>query len=262
MLFRRKGMSLIELMLAMALLTLFMAVGYSMLKMADKVYRHIAGNEDAAMQLKRAARYMQKDLVATNIGNVTVDNVPAGLPGGAFDGSAICLLSNAENGTGDAVIKGVGEPFWQRNILYYCIAPQGDPCQGGADAGGFDDRCPHKLLIRKIIDVAPATTALDVPPTDEVNATISGFLTRPIGPKDISNLLGQANVTQIDLVARGIVSMQVQVQPNPNLPNEITVHLSALNVPKGQKLAVGTQALTGNGALLVNDFSVFPRNNR
>lgn len=257
-----QAMTLLELTLCMGLLTLFMLVGYSMLKMADKVFHHISGNEDASMQLKRAARMLQKDIVATNIANVTVVNVPSGLPATAADGSAICLLSASVGGSGDMVTKAVGEPFWQRNILYYVVVPQGDPCQGGADANGFDDRCPHKLLVRKIIDVPPLTSPADLPPVDEVNANPVPYLTRPIGRVDISNLLGEANVNQVELVARGMVTMQVKVQPNPNYPNEVTVLLAALNELEGRKLSIGTVPLTGQPALMVNTLSLFPRNNR
>ena len=256
-------MTLIELTLVMGLLTLFLLVGYAMLKMADKVFHQVSGNEDASMQLKRAARMLQKDTIATNFVDMGATNVPAHLPGGALDGSAICMLSACQNGIGDMVTNDGGDTYWQRNILYYVIVPQGDPCQGGADAKGFDDRCPHKLLIRKIIDMPPTTTNDLNPATEEVVLTPAGmvpFLTRPVGRVDISNLLGETNVTQVDLVARGMVTMQVRLAPN--YPNEVEITLTALNQDRGQKLSIGVVPLTGRAELLTNQMSIFPRNNR
>lgn len=259
---RRRAFSLPELAVSAGLFSLFLLVGYGALTMAERTFHQISGNEDSTMQLKRACRMIQQDLAVSNVLNVTVVNVPASLPGGAFDSSAICMLSCADQGTGDMVTKPTGEPFWQRNILYYCICPLGDPCQGGADAKGFDDRCPHKALIRKIIDNPPATAKTDTPQNDEMNANPSGFLTRPAGPTNIANLLGETNVTQVELVGRRMISLQTQVTPNPNYPNEVTVHISTLNEKRGSKLAIGTVALTGKPGYLVNDFSAFPRNNR
>jgi prepilin-type N-terminal cleavage/methylation domain-containing protein len=253
----RRAFSLPELLIGMGLLSLFLLVGYSMLQMADKVFHQVSGNEDATMQVKRAARMLEKDLVATNVANVTVVNVTSGLPASAPDGSAVCMLSANDRGLGDMMTNVDGEPLWQRNILYYVIVPQGDPCQGGADAQGFDDRCPHKLLIRKIINLPQAVVT-----DNEINADPTAYLTRPAGRVDISNLLGEANVEQVELVARGLVTMQVRVQPDPNYPHEVTVMLSALNQPKGRKLSIGNVPLTGQGALLVTALSIFPRNNR
>ncbi len=260
---RLRGFSLPELMLALSLLAVFMLVGYQALRMADGVFRQVSGNEDAAMQLKRAVRYMQKDIVSSNVMRMTLTNVTAGLPGGAADGSALCLLTGADRGVGDMVSKEGGEPFWQRNILYYLSTPQGDPCQGGADANGFDDRCPHKCLVRKIIDDPPATAATDNPQNDEALITnLTPYLTRSLGRTNISNMLGEANVEQVELVARGLVGMRVQINADPNIPNEVRLTVTALNQPRGQKLALGTVALSGQGGLLVNELSIFPRNNR
>ncbi|MBS2038587.1 hypothetical protein JST97_26645 [bacterium] len=262
----RAAFTLAESLIAGTLLSLFLLVGYSMLKMADKVFHQISGNEDATMQLKRAVRMMEKDLITTNILQVQGTKVPAHLPGGAFDGSAICMLSAAQNGTGDMVIKSDGEPTWQRNILYYIITPQGDPCAGGADAQGYDDRCPHKLLIRKIID-NPLVSGTEEPLLTPA-ASLSAYLTQPVGKTNISNLLGEANVTQVDLVARGMVSMQIKLPPPQSdlplsgIPNEVQVLLTAFNEPKSRKLALGSLALTSQPGYLVNSFSIFPRNNR
>ncbi|MFN8613447.1 MAG: prepilin-type N-terminal cleavage/methylation domain-containing protein [Vulcanimicrobiota bacterium] len=262
---RARAFTLIEVLVASTLLTLFLVVGYSMLKMADKVFHQISGNEDATMQLRRAVRMLEQDLITTNILQVQGAKVPAHLAGGAYDGSAICMLSAALNGTGDMVSKSDGEPTWQRNILYYVITPQGDPCAGGADAQGYDDRCPHKLLIRKIID-NPAAGPEEVLFTPA--ASLTPYLTQPVGKTNISNLLGEANVTQVELVARGMVSMQIKLPPPQadlpvtNIPNEVQVVLTAFNEPKSRKLALGTVALSAQPGFLVNSFSVFPRNNR
>lgn len=207
----KRGFSILEMCLASALLTLFMLVGYSMLRMAEKVYYQVSGNEDATMQLKRAMRMLQKDLVsalADTDGSVfppalNVVNVPPSLPGGAFDGTGVCLLSPYQNGSG-ALVMNTDGPEWQRNVLYYTVVPGGDPCTGGADANGLDDRCPHKLLIRKVVNQG------STPQAPLAAAAIPGYLTRPNSPTDISNFAAEANLTESQIAAHGLVSLRIQ----------------------------------------------------
>jgi hypothetical protein len=262
---RRRAFTILELCLAGALLTVFMLVGYSMLRMAEKVYQQVSGNEDATMQLKRAVRMLHKDLVSALADTegmagppaLNVVNVPASLPGGAFDGTGVCLLSPYRNGSGELVMNTDG-PEWQRNIIYYTVVPVGDPCGGGADANGYDDRCPHKLLIRKVINQG------STPQAPLAIGAIANYLTRPAGPKNISNFAGEANLTESQIVSHGMVGLRVQThKTHPSLlKDEVIFTVSALNQPRGRKLAVGTVALTGQPGFLVNSMAVFPRNNR
>ncbi|MBN9416141.1 MAG: hypothetical protein J0I12_11925 [Candidatus Eremiobacteraeota bacterium] len=262
---RRRAFTLLELCLAGALLTLFMFVGYTMLRMAEKVYYQVSGNEDATMQLKRAVRMLHKDLIsalADTVGSagapaLNVVNVPASLPGGASDGTGVCLLSPYRNGSGEMVMNTDG-PEWQRNIIYYTVVPGGDPCAGGADANGFDDRCPHKVLVRKVLNLG--TT----PQTPLPIGSIAGHLTRPLSPKDISNFSSEANLTESQIVAHGLVGLRVQTHStHPALmQDEVIFTVTAFNQPRSRKLAVGSVALTGQPGFLVNSMAVFPRNNR
>ncbi len=261
----KRGFTLVETLLAAALLTLFLLIGYNMLRMAEKVYYQISGNEDATMQLKRAMRMLQKDLVSALADTessifppaLNVANVPPSLPGGAFDGTAVCMLSPYQNGNGQLMMNTDG-PEWQRNVIYYTVVPMGDPCAGGADANGLDDRCPHKLLIRKVINQG------STPQTALPAAAIPTYLTRPNSPKDISNFAGEANLTQSQIVAYGLISLRIQTHAtHPALmKDEVIITVTAFNQPRSRKIALGTVALTGQPGFLVNSMAVFPRNNR
>jgi hypothetical protein len=262
---RRRAFSLIEMGLACTLLIMFMVLGYAMLKMAEKVYQQVSGNEDSSMQLKRAVRLLHKDLTSALADTdasplppaLNVAKVPASLPGGAFDGCAVCMLSPYKNGSGDLCMNTDG-PEWQRNVLYYTVVPGGDTCNGGADPNGYDDRCPHKVLVRKVINQG-STPQQPVP-----TASIPGYLTRPNSPTDLSNFAPEANLSEYQIVAFGLISLQVRTHAtDPTLmKDEVVFSVTAFNQPKARKLAVGTVALTGQSGFLINTMAVFPRNNR
>lgn len=262
---KRRGFSVIEFLLACSLLVLFMVVGYTMLRMAEKVYQQVSGNEDSTMQLKRAVRMLLKDLTSAMADTeglagppaLNVANVPASLPGGAFDGVAVCMLSPYKDGSGDLVMNTDG-PEWQRNVLYYTVVPVGDTCTGGADANGYDDRCPHKVLIRKVINQGAT------PQAPVAVGSIPGYLTRPNSPKDLSNFAGEAGITEYQIAAFGLVSLRVQTfATDPTfMKDEVVFTITAFNQPRSRKIQLGTVALTGQPGFLVNSMSVFPRNNR
>ena len=62
------------------------------------------------------------ELEETNL-PVRVVDVPSSL-GGAPDGKAIWFLSARDPATGKFARGPEGEPFWQRNLLYYLVVPQ------------------------------------------------------------------------------------------------------------------------------------------
>lgn len=259
----RRAFTLPELLIAMAVASALMLAGYGLMQMSYQVYHKVSGNEDVTMQLKRGSRLLQQHLIVSNFDKSKVQDCPASLPGGAPDGTALCVLSALDNGVGDMATKPGGEPYWQRNVLFYITVPTGDPCAGGAGPLGYDDRCPHKVLIRKIIDSGPATAPTGNPGADieDLLSDLSPYLTRP-NKLDTSAMLGEPGVTRVDILATHLLGMYAEREPNPDAPGEIMVTLSAFNVEASKGVAVGTASLSGHENLVAQILSVFPRNNQ
>lgn len=246
----------------MALLTILMGAGYGILQVAERSYQRVQGRGDAAVILKKAAHRMQKDLQPSNFAQTLLADVPPSLPGGGRDGMAIAMLTSAANGTGDMAVKAGGQPFYQRNIVYYLVVPQGDPCPGGADAQGYDDRCPHKMLIRKTIDSGAATTPTS-PDSDEEQllGSLAPYLTRPL-QRDLSGMNGEAGLVGVELVAAGLLQMRIERAPEANFPGEVRIMFRAFNPTRGLKVAVGVDSLIGHDNTIEHPLSVFPKNNQ
>lgn len=248
-------------MVAMAIFSLLGIIGFELILMAQKTFLRVSGHEDAELQLKRASRKLETDLLASNFGNVTVGDVAASLPGGGKDGNAVACLTAAVNGTGDVASIPSGSPYWQRNLLYYASVPLGDTCAGGIGPDGYDDRCPHKMLMRKIIDVGTVTN-VSFPATPEVELTdFSPYLTRPL-KGDVSPMLGEPGISRADIVALNLLSFRLEKQPDPNFPEEVRVTLRCWDFLSKQKIALGSTSLANHTNTVVFSFSVFPRNNR
>ena len=126
------------------------------------------------------------------------------------------------------------------NILYYLAMPSNDPCAGGIGPNGFDDRCPHKVLVRKTIDFGMASI-----PTDENSeetlmtaAQITPYLTRPNG-MSVANMNSEAGVKLVSQAARQMLWFRVSSNPAP-----LQFEFRAVNLLRGNKeVAVGTASL-------------------
>lgn len=264
----RLAFTIPELSISMFVLGLMMLAGFFLLQTAQTSFVKVGGNEDATLQLRRATRYMQRDIIASGTSKCAVYNVPGSLSGssGGFDSIAIGVLSCSINAEGDSVTKPGGEVYWQRNVLYYLTVPIGDTCNGGLESlYNCDDRCPHKVLIRKVIDRPPATAPTDSPMNaDEVvlsNAEVIPYLTRPSGTS-VGAMLSEPNVTGVQVVANKLLSMRSFINPDASIPGEIRVVLQAFNAQAASKTtAIGTASLSGSDFTLTQTISLFPRNN-
>lgn len=269
---KTRGFTLIEIMIATGIATALLLAGYAMVNMAADVYKRISGHEDAALQLKRASRRIQTDLLAsryTDPSTGSTDLYTETVPGfgTGFLGDAICFLTlnTSPDAKGPAdVDRETGAPFWQRNIIYYTTIPTADPCTGGPDADGYEDRCPHKILIRKVVDNIPATGPWVPPPAvpsveETILPTMAGLLGRPATLNLSAMETGQ--VEDAELIATNLLKMRVEVDP-AGVQGEVLVTLQAFNEPSAQRVTnVGSTPLSNHAKTLTHVISVFPRNN-
>lgn len=247
-------MSLAEVVVSTALFSLLLVVLYALMRQAINIWHNVSGSETALLRLKQVQRRLEADLVEASAPQSLVGKTPASLPGGGRDGSAVWFLS-AGNESGRVVQKLDGAPLWQRNVLYYQVVPAGHTgCAGGVGARGFEDCCPHKLLVRKEIDL-PATPALP----EEVLLTsseIMPYLTRPNGT-DTSAMLGEPNVVRAELIATDMLWFEV-TRPTTG---EFHVDLRAVALEDARRqLSIGAESLAESRFTVRQPVSVFPAN--
>ena len=260
----RSGFTLPELLIAMTVALALVGGGYFMLNMATDVYKRISGHEDGALQMKKAARRIQVDLQASNPTLTSVDVSPGTV---GNDGDAVWMLSTAsgDEASGNTNVTETGAPYWQRNVLYYPARPNGDTCAGITDADGYEDGCPHKTILRKVMDSPPATVPLasggnPAADKEELLPGIAVYLTRPTG-FGTAGMMGEPRITHAEIIAVNILTMRVEKDPDPNAPGELKVTFQTFNEDAGRRTtAIGSTNLGNHAKTLTHVVSVFPRN--
>lgn len=258
---RPRGFSLLELLIVVTLFSLVAGVTLLLLSRSGQFWRESSGNHTAALNLATAARHFQSDLPETSQGAVQTSTVPSSLSG-APDGSAIWFLSSRDPSTAGFARKDDGTPFWQRNVLYYSVVPRrhlelyGLSCAGGPGPGN-DAHCPHKLLIRKVIDSGVPTSLLTDPLTSEETllANVDLYLTRPDG-LNISAMRNEEGVTDVKIVTTGLTYFEAESRDN-----EIALDLRATpSAELGRSLKVGDESLLDHRLTRQYYRSFFPKN--
>lgn len=108
--------------------------------------------ETAALALRRALAPLEVDFSLASAENIGQTAVPSSLGAGS-DGDALWFLSPIDPATEQFVQNSRGQPVWQRNILYYLSVPANHSgCSGLSSPEGYDHGCPHKVLVRKVIN--------------------------------------------------------------------------------------------------------------
>jgi len=258
---KARGATLVEMLLALTMFSVMMTAAYLFLDQGVKLWKNVSGSESSGLELKKAQTRVERDMLETAFSTVRVADVPAGLPGGAPDGRALWFLS-ALDPQGNVVQKD-GVPFWQRNILYYLVVPAGHAgCAGGAGPAGCDDRCVHKVLVRKVIDSGVKTT-----PTGDFDLTVetplldvTPYLTRPSGPS-LEGMLAEPGMESATVVAQDILSWEVKLSPDPRCPGEVEIDLADVAVEEARNhVRLGVDSLAASRFTVNYLFSVLPRN--
>lgn len=262
---KSKAFSVLEIMLSMALFALLMALLVSALRQSQRIYRTVQGSSDADSQLKRVAHRMRQEIAAASRTSLSRAQVPAHLAGGA-DGDAVWFLSDVDR-FGRIYRKTDGTPFWQNNVIYYLVVPAnhaslyGFNCQG-VNVAGYEDACPHKVLIRKVIDNPSngATNSAVESTEDELlsAAQMANYLTQPNGLK-LTAMSSEPGAVAASVMARALLTMRVYAFSPPAQNTEVRVDLRAVGLASAQReMAVGRTALSDSPHTAQWEFSISP----
>lgn len=227
-----------------------------------ELWRGSSAGSDVQTEFLKARPLLQSDLVLTSPTLWQRSEVPSSL-GGGKDGQAVWFLSPVDPSSSKVITRtSDGSPVWQRTVLYYLTVPTdhnslfGSTCAGGSGPNGFNQTCPHKVLIKKVIDTGTKTLPDDSSTEETLPSNMESYLTRPVG-YDVSGLK-ESGVEEVKLVAKNLLSFLVQ----PGVePSEIEVVLSAVPLEQiRREVALGTTLLHENRLLQESRFSVFPKN--
>ncbi len=250
---RKRGMGLLELLLAVGLLGIIFMLAGSFLARGIHLWKALWSADAAEYQLRKAVRLLERDLGGGDALQVSTKRVPSHLSGVASDGLAIWFLST-DDGSGVGARTDVGEPRWQRNVLYYLVVPQNHDalarmsCTGGTTtaAGNFDAQCPHKLLVRKVIDFGDPTDWTDATEEEELmgSSDVDAYLTQPDG-LDVGAMTSEPNVEQVQVVAANLLWWNVELAPNPaHWPREVAIDMRAVILDRArQEVRLGQEVL-------------------
>ena len=198
---------------------LSLALGFA-LKQSSQVWLSNSSHQDATQLLRKASTRLEAELSMASTAQLSTTTVPASLSSGGFDGDAVWFLSHINPYDGEAYLKSDGSPFWQCNVLYYTVIPQnvndlnGGPVTGGVDPDGYESRCTHKVLIRKVIDLAGPSDPNDESTEETLLTDPTPYLTRPTA-FDLPNMQSEVDVVKAEPITSGLLFFRARVRAAP-----------------------------------------------
>ena len=256
----RLAFSIPELLVAMALLMVLSTISFLAIQQSSKVLFNVSGHQDVSLELAKAKRRMERDLLPASQVSSQICACPDSLGGGGKDGQAICFLSPFDESGSGPQKNPEGTALFRRNVIYYLSVPLGHQgCTSSADASGYDQVCPHKVLIRQRLDYqvsAPSGNAQALLPASD----LATLLVRP----NLENLGASTvdpRVRSIEVVARQLLSMRISFNADVDVFGEVEIRLWGANLDDRKKgVVIGQDSLAGKSFLEEHRFSVFPQN--
>jgi hypothetical protein len=250
-----RGFSVAELVISLGVFSLMSVVLFGTMRFGINSWRAVDSRHEATNALYKAQVSLKRDLQAADTEFMGVAAVGAG------SGDVIWFLSaddpNADPKLGQKfMFDDSGDPVWQRNIIYYAVRPanhndvsNGTLCNTDSNPDG-DGTCPHKFLIRKVIDGPDGTEGEILLTAGEVTA----YLTAPAG-YNFSSMTSEANLEDVSLITDDMLWFKL-INFNPGDPlleieiAAVRVQEAHKNIPVGQTSMLGTRFTQGQTMFL------------
>ena len=251
---RGTGFTLLEVLVSISVFVIILVVAANAVNQSSFVLMSTNGKDATLKQFYRARRLLLTDLELAHLSTTTFQQttVPPS-QGFGYDGDAIGFLSPVDPNTLQANYSADGSTFWMRNITYYLIVPANHDqlslhtCAGVADANGYDDGCPHKVLLRQITDNNNSNPTN--PPSIQTLVSPFGPFSRPTGYPS-----GSGGLTTVAINLLTFRCSQLD-------GGELSVDMRAVSLPDATRnLNIGAMPLTPTSYLIEQKFSVFPKN--
>ncbi|GMU57018.1 MAG: hypothetical protein AMXMBFR33_61640 [Candidatus Xenobia bacterium] len=241
----------------MALFSLLSAVLFLALKMGSDAWRRMDAQYDTQRSLRQAENVLLTDLKQTSSARLNFKKISSS-PG---NGDVLWFLSAqdpaAVGPNSEKFVRTTeAEPDWQRTILYYCIRPSnhntlaGFACGIDANPNG-DAFCPHKFLIRKVINL-PAT-----PETLMAPGAVDAYTTAPAG-FDINSFAGEPGLESARIISDKFLWFEANRAAGSRL---VTVDMRSFRLAEARrKISVGSNSLLNSRFTVHHQLRVLPQN--
>jgi prepilin-type N-terminal cleavage/methylation domain-containing protein len=257
---RFKGFSLVEIMIGMTLLSLLTVFSVGFMTQGQRLWRRVEASSSAGQSLTKANASLSQDLI--NVGRQGVATTANGT-GPMKLGDALWFLSAYDPTSQTFVRNSGGRSFWQKTILYYLTVPLDHDQRYGVACQSWDQVCPHKILLRKVIDTGAPTTPTSPEANEETlpNASvISGYLTRP-ATLDLDILRAESGIVSVDYVAGHLLDMSVALTTESTSITEVQCILRAALIDDAKThMRIGQEAFSKGTFTLSRSIDVVPRN--
>jgi type II secretory pathway pseudopilin PulG len=235
-----RGVTLLETVLSLGLFSLLSIVLFATFKLGNDLWRSSDSRSEGLGRLQTATQRFEKDLNNSSAGQIRSKRVPS--PG---NGDVIWALSPLDPTESDPQKEQYrrdpnGKPEWQRNIVFYLIRPSnhdsvvGKPCAVDSNTEG-DAVCPHKVLVRKVINGS------DSPEELLSSSQIDQYLTAPNG-FDVSSFSGEPGLEEARVIGSNILWFKAvdHVQGDSLLK----IDLKAVSLKEAQRqISIGQQPI-------------------
>lgn len=238
---KKRGFTVVEVMITCVLLVVLSSVLFSALQGVSRLWYKNSAHDDAVAQILRAKASLMRDLSngSRQPGQFDTGHVGPNLSG--YDGDALTFLSSDSGAGGDAWnATGSGQASLACQITYFLIIPSAanglgfTPTSGAPDSAGYEQQDPCKWLIRRVDSPVPAASPQTLLPNWK---SVFGAPLRPGSTVNGSPtpLTGATSATQ-RLVANQIFQFRVlKTAPTWNL------QISAVMIKDAQRqVAIGS----------------------
>ena len=246
-----RGISLPELLLVVALFSLFLIIPYQIMKSGLLIGWRTESREDVGLQLRKAYFSLEKDLRSASRLQMSFNEIE--------NHHVLWFLSAVDQDTGEFALKEDGKPFWQRNIIYFTAIPEDHDSYYGVSCSQ-PTYCPHKILIRRAVDAGPSTAPES--PESEIEELLTPSLVqeRVENPASLTGL-GFSNAAEKDqVIATGLLEFKVVLEPE-GWDKEVSCRLKGFSHKEaGKSFAIGSQSLESTPFTHEIEASFFPAN--
>jgi hypothetical protein len=240
-----RGFSIAELLIVSFIFSMFMVACYLMLGQGIAVWGKTESSQNVGFQLQKARTALHRDLLQAS--RVELET----------SGSLLWLLSSI-GPVGQQAQHDDGRPFWQRNVLYHLAKPTDHDKLFKVSCGRDPALCPHKFLIRTVLDTGAPTHPGSLVSQQEVLIEPKRAKSYAIAPKNFYPKPVLKDVETISVVATGLLYVNFEVNPTGVSPGEVEITLKGFDLTKGgTKVHLGRDDLHQSPLTEEVKFSVF-----
>ncbi len=237
----RRGTTLLETVASLGLFSLLSLLLFAAFRSGTELWRSVDQRASGLAKLHPVQRALALDILSSSADSL--DSVRLSSTG---NGDAVWMLSALDRSEIDPRAERFkrdtsGSPEWQRNVVYYLVRPAnhddlvGFSCNVDPDPEG-DAYCPHKILIRKIVNHPSSPERL------LTSAEVQAYLTSPNG-LDMSSFSGESGLEEAKVLAVNMLWFEAVEHSLGNRFIELDLRVASLQEAT-RGAAVGREPLT------------------